>query len=204
MRTVFRTDHPDVNPYQLLTALVVPRPIAWVSTQSVDGVGNLAPHSFFTVACKQPPIVAFSSVGKKDTLANVLATGEFVINLASEPMLGLVNGSSARFDRGVDEAEALGIAMEPSECVAPRRVADAPASIECRLHSSIELGDSTLVLGSVLAVTVRPDALVDGHPAMAVLRPLSRLGRNQWGLPPEVVAIDRPQRPEDVGRTPAT
>ncbi|MFC4785124.1 flavin reductase family protein [Nocardioides sp. MAHUQ-72] len=200
MRTVFRCDDPEVNPYKLLTALVVPRPIAWISTVDADGVGNLAPHSFFNVACARPPIVSFTSVGDKDTLANVVATGEFVVNLATEPLMALVNDSSARFDPGVDEAAALGIAREASELVAPPRVADSPASLECTLHSTLELGDSTLVLGDVVAITVLEEALVDGHPAMEHLRPVSRLGRDEWGLPPRVVSVTRPDRPDDIAR----
>ena len=78
------------------------------------------------------------------------------------------------------------------------RVAESPASIECRLHSLVELGTSTMVLGTVLAVTVWETALDGDHPTMAALEPLSRLGRNEWGLPPEVFALDRPARPEDV------
>ncbi|MCW2791364.1 MAG: flavin reductase [Nocardioides sp.] len=198
MRTVFRCDDPDVNPYRLLTAVVVPRPIAWISTLDAAGVGNLAPHSFFSVACATPPIVSFTSVGDKDTLANVLATGEFVVNLATRPMMDQVNNSSARFGPEVDEAAALGIALEPSATVAPPRVTDSPASLECRLHSTHRLGDSTLVLGTVLAITVDDEALVDGRPAMEHLQPLSRLGGDEWGLPPEVVAVRRPQRPEDI------
>lgn len=197
-RTVFHADDPDVNVYRLLTAVVVPRPIAWVSSLSEDGVGNLAPHSFFTVACARPPIVQFTSVTAKDTLRNVLATGEFVVNVASRPLLEAVNDSSAPFADGVDEAAVLGIEMEPSQLVAPPRVAASPASIECRLHSTLDLGDSTVVFGDVVAVTVQVAGLDGDHPTMAALQPLSRLGRNEWGLPPEVVAIDRPQRPEDV------
>lgn len=198
MRTLFRCDDPDVNPYRLLTAVVVPRPIAWISTVGADGVGNLAPHSFFSVACASPPIVSFTSVGAKDTLANVEATGEFVVNLASRPMMDLVNRSSAPFGPEVDEAEVLGIELEPSDLVAPARVVDSPASLECVLHSTQELGDSTLVLGRVVAVTVADAALVDGRPAMAHLQPLSRLGGDEWGLPSEVVSVRRPQRPEEV------
>jgi flavin reductase (DIM6/NTAB) family NADH-FMN oxidoreductase RutF len=195
-RAVFATDDPDVRIYPLLTATVVPRPIAWISTISADGIGNLAPHSFYTVACANPPIVQFTSVGHKDTLRNVRETGEFVVNLATEEMADLVNASSARFDSGTDEAEALGIRLEPSVRVSVPRVADAPASIECRLHSVIELGDSTVVLGEVLAVTVRRTALAaDGLPDMAALRPVSRLGRNEWGHAPEVFKLDRPNRP---------
>ena len=191
-RTVFRSDDPDVNVYRLLTALVVPRPIAWVSTLSAAGVGNLAPHSFFTVSCANPPIVQFTSVGDKDTLANVRATGEFVVNVASRPLMDLVNDSSAGFEPGVDEAAALGIETEASLLVAPPRVVASPASLECTLHSTLELGDSTLVLGHVVATTVRTEALVDGHPAMEHLQPVSRLGRDEWGLPPEVVRLTRP------------
>lgn len=198
MRDVFRTDDPAVNAYQLMTALIVPRPIAWISTLSPEGVGNLAPHSFFSVACANPPIVSFTSVGHKDTLANVLATEEFVINLADRAQLDRVNNSSAGFDRGVDEAVELEIPMEPSEGVRPQRVVDSPASIECRLHSTIDLGDSVLVLGSVEAFTLRPGVLVDGHPEMANLEPLSRLGKAEWGMPPEVYSKTRPGLPSDI------
>ncbi|WP_375000554.1 flavin reductase family protein [Aeromicrobium sp. CTD01-1L150] len=198
MRTVLRTDSPDVDAYRLLTALVVPRPIAWVSTLDVHGTGNLAPHSFFNVACARPPIVSFASVGHKDTLANVVATGEFVVNLAHRDLLEHVNHSSARFPADVDEAAALGIAMEPSSHVAPPRVAESPASLECTLHSTHELGDSVLVLGDVVTVTVADGVLDDTHPQFEQLAPLSRLGRDEWGLPPEVVSVPRPRRPEDI------
>lgn len=198
MRTVFRTDDPAVKPYPLLTSLVVPRPIAWISTLSIDGIGNLAPHSFFSVACANPPIVSWTSVGHKDTLRNVLATGEFVVNLANLANLDQVNHSSAAFAADDDEAVELDIAIEPSDHVAPPRVASSPASLECTLHSTIELGDSVLVLGSVVAITVDEDALVDGHPEMDRLKPLSRLGKDEWGLPPEVYATPRPRRPKDV------
>lgn len=195
-RAVFAADDPAVRIYPLLTATVVPRPIAWISTRSSEGVGNLAPHSFYTVACANPPIVQFTSVGDKDTLRNVRETREFVVNLAAAPMLDSVNASSARFDPHVDEAEALGIHLEPSHLVSVHRVSDAPASIECRLHSTVELGASTIVLGDVLAVTVLRTALaVDGLPDMSALQPLSRLGRNEWGHPPAVFDLDRPDRP---------
>lgn len=194
-RTVFTADDPDVRMYPLLTATVVPRPIAWISTRSAAGVGNLAPHSFYTVACANPPIVQFTSVGDKDTLRNVRETGEFVINLAAAPMVDSINSSSAPFDPDVDEAEALGVRLEPSRTVSVPRVADAPTSIECRLHSVIELGDSTVVLGDVLALTVLSSALgADGLPDMSALQPVSRLGRDEWGHPPAVFVLERPRQ----------
>ena len=199
-RRVFVVGDPDVRPYPLLNSLVVPRPIAWISTLSEDGVGNLAPHSFFTVACAHPPIVQFTSVGKKDTLRNVRATGEATISVASRPLLDQVNGSSAPFDADVDEAGWVGVTMEPSERVTPPRVAASPASLECTLHSTVELGDSTVVFLDVVAVTVEESALDGEHPTMAALQPMSRLGINEWGLPPEVIALDRPRRAEDVPR----
>src|SRR5690606_20319530 len=118
----------------LLTSVVVPRPIAWVTSVASDGTGNLAPHSFFNVACARPPVVSFASVGRKDTLRNVLATQHFVVNLVSEPLTDLANASSAPFDPDVDEADRLGISLEPSAIVPVPRVADSPVSIECRLH----------------------------------------------------------------------
>jgi flavin reductase (DIM6/NTAB) family NADH-FMN oxidoreductase RutF len=198
MRTEIDPADPDVNFYRMLTAVVVPRPIAWVSTVSADGVPNLAPHSFYSVACARPPIVLFTSVGKKDTLRNVRATGEFVVNLANAPLIHEVNDSSARFSSASSEAEELGIEMEPSVRVAPRRVAASPVSIECRLHSTTELGDSTLVLGDVVMMTVSDRVLVDGHPEYDLLDPLARLGKDEWGLHAQVFALPRPRRPEDI------
>ncbi len=195
MRTIFDTSDPATNAYDLLTSIVVPRPIAWITSVGTDGVGNLAPHSFFNVACQSPPMVSFSSVGRKDTLRNVLGTGHFVVNLVSEGMEDLANASSAPFGPDVDEAEAVGVALEPSEVVPVPRVADSPVAIECRLHSSLKLGNSHLVIGEVKAITVHIDALVDGRPTMDALRPLSRLGRDEWGRSPEVFRLTRPERP---------
>ena len=198
MRTDFSVDDPGVNPYRLLTAVVVPRPIAWVSTVSTSGVVNLAPHSFYTVACARPPIVQFSSVGKKDTLRNVLATGEFVVNLSPAHLLEQVNNSAARFAPDESEVAALGIVMEPSVTVRPPRVEASPVSIECTVHSTNELGDSTVVLGDVRLISVADDVIVDGHPEYSRLDPLARLGKEEWALHAEVVSVRRPQRPEDI------
>ena len=198
MRTDFATEDPDVNVYKLMTAVVVPRPIAWVTTMSEDGVVNLAPHSFYTVACARPPIVQFSSVGKKDTLRNVIATREFVVNLACAPLIEQVNNSAARFAPEESEVERLDITMEPSVRVRPPRVAKSPVSIECTLHSTLELGDSTVVLGDVQMISVAEEAVVDGHPEFGLLDPLARLGKEEWALHAEVVSIPRPARPEDI------
>lgn len=198
MRAEFSVNDPNVNSYRLLTAVVVPRPIAWVTTVSETGLVNLAPHSFYTVACARPPIVQFSSVGKKDTLRNVLATGEFVVNLSPASLLEQVNNSAARFPPDGSEVEALGIDMEPSVTVRPPRVAASPAAIECTVHSTNELGDSTVVLGDVRLISIDERVLVDGHPDFTRLDPLARLGKEEWALRPEVISVKRPTRPEDI------
>jgi flavin reductase (DIM6/NTAB) family NADH-FMN oxidoreductase RutF len=197
-RTVFDPADPEVNPYRLLTGLVVPRPIAWVSTVDAEGNGNLAPHSFFTVASGRPPVVLFSSLGRKDTVRNIEETGEFVVSFSSESLLEKVNASSAPFEHGDDEALQLGIETEPSETVAPRRVAESPASIECRLDRIVEVGHAFVVFGQVTAITVVNEALVDGLPSFDLLRPVSRLGGPEWARPPEMFRLDRPASVDDV------
>jgi len=191
-------DTPGLNFYTLMTAVVVPRPIAWVCTLSDEGTVNLAPHSFYTVACARPPIVMFSSVGSKDTLRNIRATGEFTISLAHAPLLEQVNNSAARFAPDQSEPAQLDIHMESSSHVRPPRVTHSPVAIEATLHSLTELGDSTMILGDVVAVCVEESVMVDGHPDYTRLDPLARLGRDEWALHGEVRSVPRPSRPDDI------
>ena len=141
--------------YKLLTAVVVPRPIAWVSSRSAEGVDNLAPHSFFTVAAIDPPVVQFTSVGRKDSLNNVEATKEFVVNLAPEWLFEQINASGTAFPPHVSEFDAVGIEREPSLLVAPPRVAGSPVALECVLHATSTIGHSTVVLGRVVNAATR-------------------------------------------------
>jgi flavin reductase (DIM6/NTAB) family NADH-FMN oxidoreductase RutF len=187
-------DPADMAPrafYKLLTAVVVPRPIAWVSSVSAEGVDNLAPHSFFTVACANPPIVQFTSVGRKDSLCNVEETGEFVVNLAPEPLFEQVNATGTNFPAEVSEFDAVGLEREPALRVKAARVAASPVALECTLHSTIRLGDSVLVLGRVVHAAVRADVLDGTHPRIDLLQPLSRLGADEWGGTPPVREITR-------------
>ena len=182
----------DTDPaafYRLLNSVVVPRPIAWVSTRSADGVDNLAPHSFFTVACADPPIVQFTSVGRKDSLRNVEATREFVVNLAPEPLFEQINATATDFPPEIDEFDAVGLEREPSAQVPPPRVAGSPVAIECVLHGTEDFGD----VGSRLRPG-RPDQHRRGcyrrrSPEIERLRPLARLGRRQWSTIGEVKEI---------------
>jgi flavin reductase (DIM6/NTAB) family NADH-FMN oxidoreductase RutF len=172
--------------YRVLNSVVVPRPIAWVVTCSAAGVHNLAPHSFYTVACVEPPIVQFTSVGRKDSLTNVEATGDFTVNLAPEAMLAQVNATGTDFPPEQSEAEHTGVRLEPSKTVAAMRVVDSPVSLECTLHSTLRLGDSTVVFGQVRHIAVHTAAVRDGRPRIEHLRPLARLGGNEWSTIGEV------------------
>ena len=182
---------PPYDFYKLLTSVVVPRPIAWVSSTSPAGVDNLAPHSFFTVSCTRPPVVQFTSVGRKDSLRNVEATGEFVVNLAPEPLFEQVNATGTNYPPEISEFDAVGLEREPSKRVRPPRVAASPVALECVLLSTTSFGDSIVVFGRVVHAAVATEVLDGNHPRIELLRPLSRLGRDEWGTAGVVRSIAR-------------
>ena len=177
--------------YSFLTSVILPRPIAWVSTRSAEGVDNLAPHSFFTVSSVDPPIVQFTSVGRKDSLRNVEQTREFVISLTPEPLFEQVNATGTDFPAQVSEFDAVGIERERSLKVAPPRVARSPVALECELHTTLTFGLGTVVMGRVVYAVVDEDVLENGRPAVDRLRPLSRLGGNEWGTHGQIREINR-------------
>ena len=177
--------------YKFLTSVVVPRPIAWISSTSVDGVDNLAPHSFFTIASVNPPIVQFTSVGRKDSVRNIEATGEFVVAITPEGLFEAVNATGTAFGPEVSEFAAAGLTREPSTAVRPPRVLESPVALECRLHLIQDMGDCTLVFGEVVHAVVSEEVLDGDLPAIDALRPLSRLGRNEWGTAGTIRSITR-------------
>jgi len=172
--------------YPLLNSVVVPRPIAWVSTRSAAGVDNLAPHSFFTIAGVDPPVVQFTSVGTKDSLRNARATGEFVVSMCTEALMEKVNLTGTDYPADVSEFDAVGLTREPSLRVAPYRVAESPVAIECRLLDTKEFGDCTVVFGQVLHVAVDEAVLRNERPEITLLRPVARLGANEWSTIGEI------------------
>lgn len=189
---------PDV--YGLLNSVVVPRPIAWVTTRSADGVDNLAPHSFFTISSVQPPVVQFTSVGTKDTLRNARATGEFTVSFCPEPLLEQINATATDYPAGTSEYDAAGLTREASVVVAPPRVAESPVAIECRVVGERDFGGgSTVVFGEVVWVSVDEAVLRDGRPEIELLRPLARLGAQEWSTIGDVVARRRVPFSEVVG-----
>lgn len=181
-----------VGVHHLLNSLVVPRPIAWVS--SVDAVGNvnLAPHSYFTVVSTEPPMVAFTSTGRKDTLNNVEATGEFVVNVVSRPQLVEMNESSAPLPPTSDEFLRAGLSKVPSLDVQPPGVAGAPARLECVLEDVRAFGNGHLVVGRVLRVHVADDLWRDGRVDVAALDPVARLAGSGYTFLGELTKLKRP------------
>jgi flavin reductase (DIM6/NTAB) family NADH-FMN oxidoreductase RutF len=177
--------------YRVLNSVVVPRPIAWVCSRSAEGELNLAPHSFYTVACVDPPVVQFTSVGRKDSLTNVEQTREFTVSLTPEALFEQINATGTDFPPDQSEAEHAGVALEPSEVVGVPRVAESPVSIECTLHGTVSFGDSTVVFGRVVHVSAWESAVRDGRPRIEHLRPLARLGGNEWSTIGEVKEIRR-------------
>ena len=156
-------------PHDPFNAIVGPRPIGWISTQSATGALNLAPYSFFTAFNYVPPIVGFASIGAKDTLRNIEATGEFVWNLATHDLADAMNQSCAAVPPEVSEFERAGLTPLASEKVRPPRVAESPVTFECRSTQIVQLqgidGEKVptwLVLGEVVAVHIAKALLKDG------------------------------------------
>jgi len=168
-------------PHDPLNAIVAPRPIGWISTVSPSGKRNLAPYSFFNLFGYRPPLIGFASTGWKDSVANVEATGEFVWNLATGPLVEAVSASSATTDR--DEFELAGVETAPSRLVMPPRVAASPVAFECKLTQLIRLEtkegralDQWLVMGEAVGIHIDTAMLEDGIYQTARARPVSRGG----------------------------
>ena len=170
-------------PHDPFNAIIGPRPIGWISSQSADGVLNLAPYSFFNAFNYVPPIIGFASIGRKDSLSNIEATGEFVWNLASEPLAQQMNQSCAAVAPDVNEFELTGLATEPSVLIKPPRVQASPVSMECRCTQILQLQGldgskvpTWLVLGEVVMVHIDEHLLKDGIYQTAAGQPLLRGG----------------------------
>ena len=164
-----------------LNAIVAPRPIGWISTVSAEGCRNLAPYSFFNLLNYHPPILGFSSTGRKHSLANAQATGEFVWNLATRPLAEAMNVTSMSDD--VDEFAAAGLEAAPSRIVRAPRVAASPVQFECRVTQIIRLEtkegraiDGWLVLGEAVGIHIDTALLKDGIYQTAAARPITRGG----------------------------
>ena len=170
-------------PHDPFNAIVGPRPIGWVSTLSADGVPNLAPYSFFNLFNYSPPLIGFSSMGWKDSVANIAASKEFVWCLATRDLAEVMNATSAAVAPEVDEFALAGIEAAPSRLVATPRVAASPAAFECRLTQLIRLTtkegrelDQWLVIGEAVGIHLDPAFIEDGVWQTARTHPISRGG----------------------------
>lgn len=189
--------------YQMLVGLVTPRPIAWVTSRSADGLINLAPFSFFNVFGANPPIVVFSPTlkrdgTKKDTLLNIEATKEFVIHASTEDHAEKINASSAPYPPDVSEVEQLHLDTVPSRLVATPRLAQAPWALECKLLEIRSFGQGpiapNLVIGEVVAVHIDESILgPDGMPDPKRLKTIARLGAEYWCRTQDLFELPRPK-----------
>ena len=155
------------NAYKLLISTIVPRPIAWVTTEDVDGTLNAAPFSFFNAVSGDPPVVTIGIGGRapgdvKDTGGNIRRTGQFVVNLVSDALAGQMNVTAIDFPKSVDELVEAGLRTAASAKVKPPRIADSPVSLECERLVIVEVGvDRAVVLGKVLAIHVGDEFVLD-------------------------------------------
>ena len=184
-----------------LNALVMPRPIGWISTVNAEGVPNLAPFSYFNAVCGDPPFVMFAPNGAKDTFDNLAAVPEFVANLVSEADGEAMNATAWHYPPGVDEFAACGVDRAPSRLVRPARVASAKAALECRVFQVVPLpqgraGENHVVIGQVVGIHIADEVITDGVVDERLLAPLTRLGYMNYGTLGRHFRMPRPAGPE--------
>ena len=189
------------NPFK---CLVAPRPIGWISSLDAAGRPNLAPFSFFNALASEPPVVVFGANGPhlegglKDTLVNVEATGEFVCNLATWETREAMNITSASAPRTADEFALAGLTPAPSALVAPARVKESPVHLECRYLQSVALPSddptqpNSAVLGQVVGIHIDDAVIKDGMLDQAALKPIARLGYQDYTVVETIFSMRRP------------
>ena len=188
--------------YQHLVRIIVPRPVAWVSTRGISGVSNLAPFSFFSGVGSRPPSLLFCPANRldgkpKDTLRNIRATGEFVVNVVSEDLVAAMNQTAAELSENESEFEAYGVSEAPSAMLRAPRVATSPVSIECRLLNEMAVGEgpggANIVVGSIVHIHIRDDVLDEtGFADASKLKLVGRMGGDQYACTANTFELGRP------------
>jgi flavin reductase (DIM6/NTAB) family NADH-FMN oxidoreductase RutF len=178
--------------YLLMSALVIPRPIGWISTISAAGERNVAPYSFFNLVGSDPPYVAFGSTGAKDTLANVREVPEFVVNIVSMYLLEKMNFTAADFPPDKDEFGWAGLTPQPSAKVRPLRVGECRAHLECELTQIVDDRNTHIVLGRVVHAHVDPSVWKEGRVDPRLLNPVGRLAGSGYAALGELFSLPRP------------
>lgn len=190
--------------YKILIGSVVPRPIGWISTINASGQPNLAPFSFFNVVCARPPTVLFCPMirstdgNTKDTLNNVKATGEFVVNIVSEELATAMIATSVEISPDVNEFELTGLATAPSVAVKPPRVADSPIHFECKISQIVEVGNQpgggSVVIGEIVHLHVDERVLFgEDKISLAALKPIGRLAGSAYARVTDIFETERPK-----------
>jgi flavin reductase (DIM6/NTAB) family NADH-FMN oxidoreductase RutF len=207
MLTLDPAEHPARQIYKIMTGIIVPRPIALVSTVDANGAANLAPFSFFCGVGSVPPTLLFcpalranqlvDRTPRKDTLRNVEETGEFVVNVVSDSIAAAANVTSADVPPDVDEFQLSGLTAIPSAVVRPPRVAESPAQMECKvlqiIYTSHEPGGGVIVLGQIVRFHVREDLVSDFRVDPAGLDAVGRMAGNTWVHTRDRLELIRPE-----------
>lgn len=181
-------------PHDPFMALVVPRPIGWITSVSGSGLVNIGPYSFFNALRSRPPVVMFSGTARKHSQINAEETGDFVVNLASFALREQMNESSAAYASEISEADALGIDLEPSLSVKAPRIRAAPAALECVYSETVELKSGpTIVVGEVVRIYIEDSIIVDGKVHTPSMRPIARLGYMEYAVINETFKMERPK-----------
>ena len=197
----YRPEYGHGLPHNPFNAIVTPRPIAWVSTRGSDGSENLAPYSFFNAVAYVPPQVMFSSTsakpdrdGTKDSMSNIRDTGVFCVNIVEYAMKDIMNETSGPWSKDVDEFEKTGLERAECETVPCSRVANAPASLECKLTQIVKLpGEANFVaFGEVTGIHLRDDCLKNGIFDVLSFNPLTRMGYRDYSVIREKFSLNRP------------
>jgi flavin reductase (DIM6/NTAB) family NADH-FMN oxidoreductase RutF len=194
-----RARNKTLLPHDPFKAIVTPRPIGWISTRALDGRINLAPYSFFNAIVTSPPMVFFSSEGYKDSAAFASESREFVVNLASFDLMSAMSETSAPLPRGQSEFEYAGLTMAPCKLVSAPRVAEAHASLECKVSDIVQLKnlkgeplDNFMVVGEVVAFHIDDAYIKNGRFDTAGAKPLGRCGYMDYAVVDELIELARP------------
>ena len=181
-------------------AIVAPRPIGWITSMSRSGAVNLAPYSFFNTVSDEPPVVMFSSDGRKDSITYIEETGEFVCNLAVYALLNALVATGVRFPRGVNEMKEAGLEAVPSRFVKPPRVKASPCALECKLLQITELHDvdgrpteRLIAMGQVIGVHIDDHFIRDGRLDTAAMQPIARCGYGDYSVVDRVIPVKSPK-----------
>ncbi len=198
------SDLPHQSIYKIMTGSILPRPIGWITSVDIHGNVNLAPFSFFNVVCANPPTVLFCPLirgtdgSTKDTLNNVRATGEFVVNIVSEELLSAMNATSIEAPPDFNEVEFAHLTLESSVTVKPPRVKESPIHFECKVHQIIDINDQpgggSIVIGTVTHIHAEERVMLGQDKInLKELKPIGRLMGSAYSRTTDIIEMERPK-----------